>query len=121
MACTIEVISDEFGDDDWGIGEEQGGFTATTSVSITERCEKAEGKDAKGCIVAIAFYNKTSEISIEGIGANPDDQVAGEKITLSNEEPAASRTSIKFFITWWVCSSISPETSFELSFFKVGI
>ena len=117
MACTIEVISDDFGDDDWGIGDEQGGFVATTSVSVTERCEKAEGKDSKGCIVAIAFYNKTSEISIEGIGANPDSQVAGDTIdltgiTLDQGDAYCDEVSIEYSNEDWVKTTIKG-TAYE--------
>ena len=119
MACEINVISDSFENEDWGIGTEQADFTATTSVSITERCEKAEGKDSNGCIVAIAFYNKTSEISIEGIGANPSDQVAGADetitlvdITLAQGDAYCDEVSIEYSNEDWVKTTIKG-TAYE--------
>lgn len=80
--CTVTPIG-AFGSEDWGIETEEAGFTATTSVTVTERAEKAEGKDSKGCVVAVIYYNKTSEVVVEGIGANS--QQAGSEMTLATE------------------------------------
>jgi len=80
MACTVTPIG-AFTAEDWGITTEEAGFTATTSVTVTERAEKAEGKDSKGCVVAVIYYNKTSEVVVEGIGANG--QAAGATMSLS--------------------------------------
>ena len=109
MACTIKVISDVFGDDDWGIGSDEAGFKAMTSVSVTERSEKAEGKDSKGCVVAIAYYNKQSEVSIEGIGDNR--KSAGEvlpltTVTVDNGTVYCEESTIEYSNEDWVKTSL---------------
>lgn len=70
MSCSVVVRGSGFASSDWGIGNNMAGFKATTSVSITERVDKVEGRDSCGKVVAVVYYNKTSEVSIEGIGSN---------------------------------------------------
>ena len=70
MSCSVVVRGSGFCVGDWGISQNQAGFKATTSVSVTERVDKVEGRDSCGKVVAVVFYNKTSEVSIEGIGSN---------------------------------------------------
>lgn len=81
MSCSVVVKGTGFGAGDWGISQNQAGFKATTSVSVTERVDKVEGRDSCGKVVAVVFYNKTSEVSIEGIGSNK--KAAGSIITVS--------------------------------------
>ena len=108
MACTINVVSDSFTEADWGIGQEEAGFTATTSVTVTERAEKAEGKDSKGCVVAVIYYNKTSEVVVEGIGANG--QAAGEAMSLTttvdNGTVYVEESTITYTNDDWVKTSV---------------
>lgn len=40
----------------------------TQSVSKTSKVDKKEVRDRQGKVVAVAFYNKMDEISIEGVG-----------------------------------------------------
>jgi predicted alternative tryptophan synthase beta-subunit len=40
----------------------------TQSVSVTNKIDKKEARDKCGIIVAVAYYNPTSEIQIEGLG-----------------------------------------------------
>ena len=46
--CTI-TVQGAFDETDWGIGTDEADFVAMTSVSLTERVEKAEGADAEDC------------------------------------------------------------------------
>lgn len=108
MACNISVISDSFTENDWGITQEEAGFTATTSVTVTERAEKAEGKDSKGCVVAVIYYNKTSEVVVEGIGDNR--QAAGNTMALQtsvdNGTVYVEESTITFTNDDWVKTSV---------------
>lgn len=51
----------------WGMPNEEASL-ATQSVSVTNKSDKKEVRDAQGYISTVAFYNQTSEISIEGYG-----------------------------------------------------
>jgi hypothetical protein len=51
----------------FGIANEESSLT-TQSVSVTNKSDKKEARDKQGIIVAVAYYNKTSEFSIEGLG-----------------------------------------------------
>tara|TARA_Y100000310_G_scaffold157597_1_gene157010 strand:- start:1712 stop:2146 length:435 start_codon:yes stop_codon:yes gene_type:complete len=96
--CTVTVVSEKFDADDWGIGQDEGGFKAMTSVSKTERQDKAEAKNSKGCIVGLAFYNKSTEVSIEGIGTpsfdedgeDPDQRMAAGDVIELESVPSAT-------------------------------
>jgi len=108
MACSISVVSSEFSESDWGIAQEEAGFTATTSVTVTERAEKAEGKDSKGCVVAVIYYNKTSEVVVEGIGENA--QAAGSQMTLTtsvdNGTVYVEESTVTYTNDDWVKTSV---------------
>ena len=115
MACTINVISNAFSEQDWGIGNDEAGFKAMTSVSITERAEKAEGKDSKGCVVAIAYYNKTSEVSIEGIGDNrksAGDVLSLSSVSVDNGTVYCEESTIEFSNEDWVKTTLKG-TAYE--------
>lgn len=109
MACTINVISNLFGNGDWGIGADEAGFKAMTSVSVTERAEKAEGKDSRGCVVAIAYYNKTSEVSLEGIGDNrksAGDVLSLTSVTVDNGTVYCEESAIEYSNEDWVKTTL---------------
>ena len=112
--CTITVRG-SFSESDWGIGQDEAGFTAMTSISLTERTEKAEGKNSRGCVVAIAYYNKTSEVSIEGLGDNK--KSAGESLSVSSVSPDngnlyVDESTVEFSNEDWVKTTIKA-TGYE--------
>jgi hypothetical protein len=53
----------------------------TQSVSVTNKKDKKEARNSCGDIVAVAYYNPTSEIQIEGLGTSA--HVVGEALSLS--------------------------------------
>ena len=113
-SCTVTVVG-SYDEDDWGISTDEAGFTAMTSVSLTERVEKAEGKNSKGCVVAVAYYNKTSEVSIEGLGKNIKE--AGESLTLTSVSPEngtvyVDESSVEYSYEDWVKTTIKG-TAYE--------
>ena len=86
-----------------------------TSVSLTERVEKAEGKNSRGCVVAIAYYNKSSEVTIEGIGSNKKE--AGSSITVDSVSPDnanlyVDESTIEYSNEDWVKTTIKA-TGYE--------
>lgn len=110
MACSVVIKGSGFGSDDWGISSNQAGFKATTSVSVTERVDKVEGRDSCGLVVAVVYYNKTSEISIEGIGTNK--KAAGDILIVSgNAQPDQTpvyvdESAVEYSNTDWVKTTI---------------
>lgn len=63
MACgTVVGQALEF-----GISDDEASLT-TQSVSMTNKTDKKEARDKCGVVVSVAYYNPTSEISIEGLG-----------------------------------------------------
>ncbi len=52
---------------EFGITDDEASLT-TQSVSMTNKMDKKEARDSCGVIVSVAYYNPTSEISIEGLG-----------------------------------------------------
>jgi len=116
MACNVTVNGDGFDADDWGISESIDGFKATTSVSVTERTDKVEGRDSCGLIVGIVYYNKSSEVSIEGIGTNKKE--AGSTLEVSgNAQPDQTplyvdECTVEYSNTDWVKTTIKA-TGYE--------
>ena len=111
-ACSVTVVSELFGDDDWGIADDEGGFKAMTSVSKTERQDKAEAKNSLGCIVGLAFYIKSTEVSIEGIGTpkhgedgSGNSMAAGDVIELESVPSATGN--------YYIIDEVSIEFSNE--------
>ena len=51
----------------FGVANDESSLT-TQSVSVTNKSDKKEARDKGGSVVAIAYYNKTSDISIDGLG-----------------------------------------------------
>lgn len=67
----------------FGVGADESSLT-TQSVSVTNKSNKKEAKDRQGITIAVAYYDKTSDISIEGLGtfASPSANI-GTTLTLS--------------------------------------
>lgn len=64
MACGTVVGDDTL---EFGIANDEAGLV-TQSVSVTNKTDKKEARDKCGIIVAVSYYNPTSEIQIEGLG-----------------------------------------------------
>ena len=72
MPCgTVVGSSLEF-----GVSDDEATLT-TQSVSVTNKKDKKEARDKCGIVVAVAYYNPTSEVSIEGLGTNGSLSVGG--------------------------------------------
>jgi hypothetical protein len=52
---------------EFGIEDDEASLV-TQSVSVTNKTDKKEARDKCGDIVAVSYYNPTSEIQIEGLG-----------------------------------------------------
>jgi predicted alternative tryptophan synthase beta-subunit len=65
MACGT-VVGDSL---EFGISHDEASLV-TQSVSVTNKSDKKEARDKCGIVVSVAYYNKTSEISIEGLGTS---------------------------------------------------
>jgi len=101
----------------FGLAAEESSLT-TQSVSVSNKADKKEARDKQGVIVAVAYYNKTSEISIEGIGSfsNPVTNI-GTSLALSGTFDVAGsifidEVSIDHSNEEFVSTSISA-TSYE--------
>lgn len=76
----------------FGIAAEESSLT-TQSVSVTNKADKKEARDKQGYVVAVAYYNKTSEISIEGLGTFTGASTnIGTTLTISGTFDTASTT-----------------------------
>jgi hypothetical protein len=53
----------------FGIASDEASLV-TQKVGVTNKSEKKEAKDKSGIVVAVSYYNKTSDISIEGLGTS---------------------------------------------------
>lgn len=63
MACGTTV-----GDTlDTGVPADEAGLV-TSSVTVTNKADKAEARDRCGRVISVTYYNYTSEIEIEGLG-----------------------------------------------------
>jgi len=68
---------------EFGIDTDEAGLL-TQSVSVTHKQDKKEARNGCGTVKALAFYNKTSEVSIEGLGTIADTFNVGTVLTLSD-------------------------------------
>lgn len=65
----------------FGIDNDEASLTLQ-SISVTNKSDKKEARDKCGIVVAVAYYNFTTEITMEGLG----DSIAtgiGESIALA--------------------------------------
>ena len=44
----------------------------TQSVSTTRKSDKKEARDSCGIVVAVAYYNNTADITIDGLGTSTE-------------------------------------------------
>jgi hypothetical protein len=59
----------------------------TQKVTVDNKTDKKEAKDKGGKVIAVAYYNKTSDINIDGLGvANP---TLGSSLSLTSPPQAA--------------------------------
>jgi len=79
MPCATVVGTPDL---EFGIIEEEAGLL-TQSVSVTHKQDKKEARDGCGVIKALAFYNKTSEVSIDGLGTIEDTYEVGTLLSLA--------------------------------------
>lgn len=77
MPCGTVVGDDEL---EFGIQEDEASLV-TQSVSVTNKKDKKEARDKCGIVVAVAYYNGTSEIQIEGLGKATN--VVGSALSLA--------------------------------------
>lgn len=76
MACgTIVGQALEF-----GVSDDEASLT-TQSVTTTNKKDKKEARDKCGIVVAVAYYNDTTDITIEGLGASA--QAIGAALSLT--------------------------------------
>ena len=64
----------------------------TQSVSVTNRSDKKEARDKCGIVVAVAYYNNTSDVTIEGLGASA--ATVGATLSLSGTYTTAGTTYV---------------------------
>ncbi len=76
MACGRVVGQDL----EFGISDEEASLV-TQSVSVTNKTEKKEARDKCGIIVAICYYNLSSEVTIEGLGVT--EALIGDSLSLA--------------------------------------
>lgn len=83
------------GDSDlaFGVANDEASLV-TQSVKITHKKDKKEARDKCGKVVAVAHYNRTSEVEIEGLGVGTLD--VGDTLSLANSSltPAVVGTLI---------------------------
>lgn len=77
MPCGTVVGNDDL---EFGIDADEASLV-TQSVSVTNKKDKKEARDKCGIVVAVAYYNPTSEIQIEGLGTASN--TAGSALSLA--------------------------------------
>ena len=77
MACGTLV---QDGTLEFGVAVDEASLI-TQSVSVTNKMDKKEARDSCGIVVAVAYYNPTSEIQIEGLGTSSNS--IGSALSLS--------------------------------------
>ncbi len=100
MPCGT-VVGQEL---EFGISDDEVGLV-TQAVSVVNKKDKKEARDKCGIVIAVAYYNHTSEISIEGLGTigyAPGDSLSlsGTYLTLAGasfvEEVSMDKTNEDF-------------------------
>jgi len=87
MACGT-VVGDAL---EFGIAADEASLV-TQSVSITNKTDKKEARDKCGIIVAVAYYNETSDLTIEGLGTSAASP--GDALTMVGTYPTAGATFV---------------------------
>jgi len=83
----------------FGIDTAEASLT-TQSMSATNKSDKKEARDNCGIVVAVAYYNLTTEITLEGLGTGISTAV-GESITLSGSYDEAGTTFVDEITVDW--------------------
>lgn len=55
----------------------------TQKVTVTNKSDKKEARDKDGIVIAVSYYNKTSDIQIEGLGTTSLE--VGASLALAND------------------------------------
>tara|TARA_Y100000588_G_scaffold394786_1_gene517281 strand:- start:2151 stop:2522 length:372 start_codon:yes stop_codon:yes gene_type:complete len=84
MACGTVLKDGDTGTIDFGVEDDELGLV-TQSVSSNQKVDKKEIRDKCGIIVAVATYNPTAEITIEGYGELGSTNV-GDTLTLTSSD-----------------------------------
>lgn len=104
---SINVVGTGYQKSDWGIPQEQFGFVATTSVSITNTTNIVEAKNRVGEVVAAVVYDKRAEVSVEGVGEATGTKIGGN-LSLTGVSSHLQTSSQKV-----ICTEIAVELSNE--------
>jgi len=83
----------------FGLDNDEASLT-TQSVSATNKSDKKEARDKCGVIVAVAYYNNTTEISIDGLGTSISTAIGGA-ITLAGSYAEAGTTFVDEISVDW--------------------
>ena len=67
---------------EFGITNEEASLV-TQSVSLTQKKDKKEARNGCGEVKAVTYYNETTEVSIEGLGANTGSNTVGTALSLA--------------------------------------
>jgi len=90
MACATPV-----GDAlDFGVSDDEASLV-TQSISVVNKCDKKEARDKCGIVIAVAYYNRTSEITIEGLGI--PSLAIGASLAIAGDYEQAGATFIDEF------------------------
>tara|TARA_R110000772_G_scaffold20371_2_gene56469 strand:- start:456 stop:797 length:342 start_codon:yes stop_codon:yes gene_type:complete len=76
----------------FGLDNDEASLT-TQSISVTNKSDKKEARDKCGIVVSVAYYNFTTEISLEGLGTSIATGV-GAAISLAGSYAEAGTTYI---------------------------
>lgn len=87
MACGT-VVGEAL---DFGIEEDEASLV-TQSVSIVNKSDKKEVRDKCGIVISVAYYNRTSEVSIEGVGTSA--ATIGGALSLAGDYDLAGATFV---------------------------
>lgn len=77
MAATVVGEALEF-----GVSDDEASLV-TQSASVTKKSDKKEARDKCGEVISVAYYNKTADISIEGLGTSA--ATVGAALTLAGD------------------------------------
>jgi hypothetical protein len=77
----------------FGIDNEEASLTLQ-SLSVTNKSDKKEARDICGIVVAVAYYNTTTEITMEGLGDSISTAI-GESISLAGSYGEVGTTFVE--------------------------
>lgn len=80
MPPTATVVGEDL---KFGVGDNDEASLVTQSIKHTLKSDKKEAKGKDGSVIAVAFYNKTSDVTIEGLGET-DGLDVSDTLSLAN-------------------------------------